>query len=389
MYFLLSLLSCSECGTVVMNSVGLEGEDKELLYTSVDNIPIRAICVEDVAKKPKEKAFVIGIIAERNRYFVYIVTDAQFVFPTIGTHSGQLIYRRNSWAVSSAHKDQRELFHGTGSSVNAVTWRGNVVAWADASHVRLMEVHSQTAICYLNSPPNIGVNNPFPCSLFWDTDMDLMIGWADSFRQLHLVQTGKTDTAGGSPGGVSRGTQGMLRAKLTADWVADSIICSVSSFDKDHALLLGYIPPSSDIDDDINNIHDDEGHAKDNDKASVELLCVQKNDGQILSADLLPLQTEVDSSSKRNNGIGETLFDSFAPENFRMLSSYTCLLHRSHAAQWSYKTPFQRGGFRNLPPKLFIMTPSDLVTVKVNDTLKLHVFLSIVSLILFYDMSGV
>jgi hypothetical protein len=50
-----------------MNSVGLEGEDKELLYTSVDNIPIRAICVEDVAKKPKEKAFVIGIIAERNR----------------------------------------------------------------------------------------------------------------------------------------------------------------------------------------------------------------------------------------------------------------------------------------------------------------------------------
>lgn len=240
-----------------------------------------------------------------------------------------------------------------------------MVAWADASHLRLMEVTSQTAICYLSCPPNIGVNNPFPCSLFWDTNMDLLIGWGDSFRQLHLVQTGpqgQTSSQGGNGGNGQ-----MLRAKLTADWVADSIICSMSSFDKEHALILGYVPPSEDMFDDSLDQNDDDDHRK----ACIELLCVQKKDGRILSADLLPLQTEADGS-KRCAGNSDVLFDSYAPENFRMLSSYTCLVHRTDAAQWSYKTPFQRGGYRNLPPRLFIMTPNDLVTVKVRNVAIVH-----------------
>jgi hypothetical protein len=286
------------------------------------------------------------------------------------------MYRRNAWAASSSAslRDQKELFHGSGSAVSTVTWRGSVVAWADATHVRLMEVTSQTAICYLNCPPNIGTNNPFPCSLFWYTDMDLLIGWADSFRQLHLVQTTHPVASGSSPASSSSSSSSnpvLLRAKLTADWVADSIICSVSSFDKDHALLLGYIPPSVDMySEELQDQREEEGGGGgDEQKACIELLCVQKKDGQILSADLLPLQTDVEASSRRGsgNGSGSVLFDGYAPENFRMLSSYACLLHRPHAAQWNYKTPFQRGGYRNLPPKLFILSPSDLVTVKVRE----------------------
>jgi hypothetical protein len=293
-----------------------------------------------------------------------------------GSESGQLTYRRNAWASSASYKDQKELFHGSGSAVTSATWRGSVVAWADATHVRLMEVQSQTAICYLNAPPNIGRNNPFPCSLFWDTDMDLLIGWADSFRQLHLVQTvpSTTSNSPASSGSSNKNGHVMLRAKLAADWVADSIICSVSSFDKDHALLLGYIPPSVDVYNedlrDLDRLEEEENQHK----ACIELLCVQKKDGQIFSADLLPLQTEMESSgssssSRRGSGSGNgSLFDDYAPENFRMLSSYTCLLQRTHATQWTYKSPFQRGGYRNLPPKLLILSPSDLVTVKVRGT---------------------
>ena len=201
--------------------------------------------------------------------------------------------------------------------------------------------------------------------------MDLLIGWADSFRQLHLVQTGIPAASGSSSvspnKGNNHGQSGMmvLRAKLTADWVADSIICSVSSFDKEHALLLGYIPPSHDMFSDDMHDHKEDGEEQEEEhKACIELLCVQKKDGQILSADLLPLQIDGMGSSRRGSGAA-ALFDGYAPENFRMLSSYTCLPHRSHAAQWSYQTPFQRGGYRNLPPKLFILSPSDLVTVKV------------------------
>lgn len=386
--------SCADCGTVVINSLGLDGEDQELLYASEDRTPLHAICVEDALRKRKDKAFIVGTSHFfSHAYYVslYIVhcmllkclllylnynsvvmivhsllrSDFTFSLTSSGTETGQLIYRRHSWpaaATSYKDKDQKELFPGCGSAVTSVTWRGSVVAWADSSHVRLMEVHSQTAICYLNCPPNIGVNNPFPCSLFWYTDMDLLIGWADSFRQLHLVQTGLPASSSSSPASVS------LRARLTADWVTDSIICSVSSFDKDHALLLGYIPPSVDMySDNFDDQNDGEGVEEDDEehqKACIELLCVQMKDGQILSADLLPLQTDVMGASRRGNGSG-TMFDDYAPENFRMLSSYACLPQRSHAAQWSYKTPFQRGGYRNLPPKLFILSPSDLVTFKV------------------------
>jgi hypothetical protein len=52
--------SCSECGTVVLNSLGLDGEDKEVLYKSEDSIALRAICVEDATRKRKDKAFIIG-----------------------------------------------------------------------------------------------------------------------------------------------------------------------------------------------------------------------------------------------------------------------------------------------------------------------------------------
>lgn len=62
------------------------------------------------------------------------------------------------------------LFPGANSPVTAISWRGNVVAWADANHVRLMDVTTQTGLCYVSSPQGVGIHNPFPCHLYWETD---------------------------------------------------------------------------------------------------------------------------------------------------------------------------------------------------------------------------
>lgn len=361
-YTLLCMCSCGMCGTVVLNSLGMEGEDMEVLYTTPDNTPLHAICVEDAPRKRKDKSFIAGAcrvllggsFSPSHPFFLFLYV---LLFPT-GLSSGQLIYRRNSWASSSSHKHQRELFPGADSPVSTITWRGSVVAWADATQLRVMEVSSQTAICYLNAPPNIGIENPFPCSLFWDTDMDLLIGWADSFRVLHLVPTsnGNSSSPGSGVLGSKTGGMGvMYRAKLTADWVADSIICAVSSFDRDHALLLGFIPPSNE---------QEQEQEDEDEKSSVELLCVQKKDGRMLSADLLPLITENDAHNAK------IVRENLAPENFFMMSSYSCLLHRAHSSQWIYASPHQRGGYRNLPPKLLILSPHDIVSVKVRVTVE-------------------
>ena len=52
---------------------------------------------------------------------------------------------------------------------------GNIVAWADLCTVRIMDIATQTAICYLNAPAGVGVDLtsnpteiqcPCPCLLF-------------------------------------------------------------------------------------------------------------------------------------------------------------------------------------------------------------------------------
>jgi hypothetical protein len=65
--------------------------------------------------------------------------------------------------------------------VGAVAWRGDLVVWADGAQVRLMDVRTQDAVCYLDIP-SIGMSplptaSEFPCSLFWASDTDLLVGW--------------------------------------------------------------------------------------------------------------------------------------------------------------------------------------------------------------------
>jgi len=50
-----------------------------------------------------------------------------------------------------------------------------------------MDISTRTAICYLNSPSGVSSLNPYPCTLFWESDSELMIGWADNFRFLQLT----------------------------------------------------------------------------------------------------------------------------------------------------------------------------------------------------------
>lgn len=63
-----------------------------------------------------------------------------------GGANGQLVHHKHAWF---SQKDV-ELFKGAGTPVSSIVWRGNVVAWADASQVRLMDISTETAICFLN-----------------------------------------------------------------------------------------------------------------------------------------------------------------------------------------------------------------------------------------------
>ena len=145
----------------------------------------------------------------------------------LGTASGQLIYHKTAWFAPK----NIVLYSGSGSPISSITWRGVVVAWSDMSQVRLLDISTQSALCYLDCPVGVSLQCPIPCRLHWESNQDLWIAWADTCRHLELRL---------APDGVA------VLVKSVDEWQADCIVCGISTFDTDHLVLLGYVPPDDD-----------------------------------------------------------------------------------------------------------------------------------------------
>jgi hypothetical protein len=140
-----------------------------------------------------------------------------------------------------------------------------------------------------------------------------------------------------------------IRARLIADWRTDTIICGVSSFDQEHVLVLGYLPPDDEF-------SEPNGGQQIGSVDGPELLLMRRKDGLLKAADLLP----VTSSNQP-----ESLFTS--PEQFHLLSNYSCYSRRSDYLKWNLNSPYDRGGYRGLPPYVYILTPYGTVVCRVRD----------------------
>ena len=169
---LVTFISCSDNGSVVLTSVNSDEKDKDGHAVVLFNQPLKCVCLENDSAAKINKSFIVG------------------------GATGQVIYHRTVWFAQK----NVTLFTGADSPVSAISWRGNIVAWADSSQVRLMDVTTQTAICYLCCPDGVGPHHTLlPCSLFWESDCDLLVGWGDSFRHVELVATA---LPGGDSGGL-------------------------------------------------------------------------------------------------------------------------------------------------------------------------------------------
>ena len=244
-----NIACCSDNGTVVVyfNSFtdGL-GEDKKPLVVHV-NEPVKSISMEGSnysrsashSEKYNQKQYSKSSATGNKK------PDISFV---AGCKSGQLIryFSSSSWLSQK----KQVLFAGAGTPVSTIAWMGNMIAWADASQVRLMDVSSSAAVCYLDCPSGVDPHGSFPCTLVWASYHDLFVGWADSFRHLELMV--KSDffmpaspkvsgTTKGKPPKSAEMSQDII-ARTVSDWQADCIICGISAFDSDHIVLLGYTP---------------------------------------------------------------------------------------------------------------------------------------------------
>lgn len=318
------LLSCSDNGTVVIQSLDPSDEKETVIHF---NEPLISIAIEDDITVKRERSFVVGGV------------------------SGQLVYHRQVWFSQK----NVVLFGGNESPVQKIVWRGNFIAWADSSQVRLMDISTQSAICYINCPLGVGPQNPYPCSLWWDSDTDLLIGWADSFRHLRLVST----PLGGNNVDVTSTLPSIETSATTvAEWQSDSIICGLASMDVDHILILGYVPAAITPQSPENTPDSGQSVAD-----YPELLVVTKATGMLISADTLPLRGSPGDFPAGAPGAG--------PWGCKLRSDHLSIARRDNHSKWSLKQTSQhliRGGMRGLSPTVFISSVSDIVVTRVRDS---------------------
>ncbi len=100
-----------------------------------------------------------------------------------------------------------------------------------------------------------------------------------------------------------------------------------------------------------------------------EVQLVKRSDGSIVCADLLPMQgLGNDLYLDGSGGVPYDEVDVITPESFMLISNYQCFTRRNDNMKWSLSNASQqRGGLRGLAPTLYVVSPRDMVIVRVRD----------------------
>jgi hypothetical protein len=325
-----------------------------------------------------------------------------------GCASGMLSRYKASW-FNQVHD---VLFAGTGTAVSAIAWNGgNLIAWTDATQMRVLDVGTMSAVCYLEAPDGVGVGSLFPSSLVWPSETDLYVCWADSFRHLEMknVSTSRQNSVGstissdageegrgnGNGGNGADGSPSKVHsdviARTVTEWQADFIICGISNFDCGHLALLGYAPPEGQM---LPSSPSSSSSPSEFNQPEIQI--VNRKTGMPLYVDALPLlgsakegpwsytllssyhahlqemalsaDVNLSHAGQGNNGSSSSRKPSFSGQG----------THRQHGGdtsqQWSLSNLLgSRGGSRGLDPILYIIAPEDVVVARakaVDDRIK-------------------
>ncbi|GAB5034467.1 vacuolar protein sorting 41 [Nannochloropsis oceanica] len=154
-----------------------------------------------------------------------------------GGQEGKLILTRKGFFSGS----KEECLHEGEGAITAIAWRGGLVAWANEEGVKILDIENDERISFVERPEvegGSGGGEELRCSLVWESETVLLIGWFDTFIVLQV----KPRVEGGREGGLEGGAGRMLRmGEIVVRWKADCVICGVFPFDVDSVAILGYV----------------------------------------------------------------------------------------------------------------------------------------------------
>lgn len=284
------------------------------------------MAVDPAYGKRKERAVLVGF------------NDGRLIFSKLqggGVTAGVTSFFGGAAAASTVKKLDSVIYQGLGTSsvtsgdkfgIEAITWRGGLVAWADSSGVRLFDIESMSRIAHIDRPTGAR-SNLYPTvsslrpSIIFEKSNSLLIGWGDCLMAM-VIRDAKSSTV--TKDGATVREVKKKTVDCTMAWELDCVACSVVPIDEKHVAVLGLVPSASESDNEDSQIA-----GGDND---IELQVINREDGKSISNDSIPLvdraHTDGVDSIKRirtGNASEFTLLSSYAVSRMDDLAEWEAL----------------------------------------------------------------
>jgi hypothetical protein len=287
----------------------------EILNQSRVNYPAKwgpptCLAVDPAYKLKRDKSVVVGF-ANGQLYL---------------TKKGTFFQRRNDTILYQAGNRSDDSYRG----IETVVWRGPLVAFADATGIKLIDSDHLTRIAHINRPAGA---SPFlhsslrdiSPSLVFETAQHLLVGWGDCLMQIY-VEEHEDDASSsalsvaqsggsGETGSSSKEKKIKRTAACSMAWELDCVACDVVPLDADHVVVLGLVSLADGEDgtgNGVENITWSPSH-------DLEMQILSRKDGTISYSDSLPLIEEkkvpVDASS-------DPIKSLLSVRDFRLFSSF-------------------------------------------------------------------
>jgi hypothetical protein len=293
----------------IIGTAGVDGQVLVHTLSTSESIghnfkrPMRTIALEPGYATKASKAYVCGGMAGE------VVLQSQ---GWLGNFGMGLVSGRSNLIINRGEESDGPIW--------LTRWRGDRIAWANDTGIKLYDCTTQMQFAHIDRPPESPRADLFKCTLCWQDDVTLLVGWADAITIVRVrPRPGSISTSMGALGGghgnippLIADVQAVLKvdcmiagvvphplpvSELEKGQEGKSIVASSSSRNsiasRTHTftpmscfLVLSYIPPDSTFEDEAIADRDQQKRKAAN---PPELMLISRS-GNELGGDVLPMR---------------------------------------------------------------------------------------------------
>eukprot|EP01100_Stratorugosa_tubuloviscum_P003657 TRINITY_DN188_c2_g2_i1.p1 TRINITY_DN188_c2_g2~~TRINITY_DN188_c2_g2_i1.p1 ORF type:complete len:925 (-),score=372.33 TRINITY_DN188_c2_g2_i1:105-2879(-) len=148
-----------------------------------------------------------------------------------GGKAGQLVLNTKGFFGFSS---KNQILHSGEGTIFAIKWRGSLIAWANEAGVKIYDCYLNQRITFIERLPGSPRPDLHRCSLFWQNDTTLLIGWANTVQ---ICKVSEKLTA------ITGITQRYV--EVSSRFTTSSIIAGIAPFNDSEIVSVAFTPAES------------------------------------------------------------------------------------------------------------------------------------------------